>query len=267
MSLLPVLVWKPCFPENWKILVKKCITNIGMTLDFWVFLAVLWFFVVNFFLVFSGGFQTSLLCTVWELAGGGLLLFALVTNDRWHMTSDTWPSKKNVLFCQFWYKGFCPHTLSDLVSPVCRIFKAYALWADVFYKSKCPSVCSSVCLSVCQSVCLFTFEVTFKRIVAPTSQSRMSKVFRDSESFGKSNGKNWSRIWKLLVIKGVKLPRAKKIVLGHILPYWTKFFWYWCFSLLLTVFFPKSNAQTFEIFGILGEKMLRSGLGFDNFCS
>ena len=33
------------------------------------------------------------------------------------------------------------------------IFKASALWADAFYKSKCPSVCVSVC--VC--VCLFTF--------------------------------------------------------------------------------------------------------------
>ena len=29
------------------------------------------------------------------------------------------------------------------------IFKASALWADAFYKSKCPSACVSVCLSVC----------------------------------------------------------------------------------------------------------------------
>ena len=28
------------------------------------------------------------------------------------------------------------------------VFKASALWADAFYKSKCPSVCMSVCLSV-----------------------------------------------------------------------------------------------------------------------
>ena len=33
------------------------------------------------------------------------------------------------------------------------IFKASALWADAFYKLKCPSVC------VC--VCLFPFEVPF----------------------------------------------------------------------------------------------------------
>ena len=29
------------------------------------------------------------------------------------------------------------------------IFKASALWAYDFYKSKCPFVCPSVCLSVC----------------------------------------------------------------------------------------------------------------------
>ena len=28
------------------------------------------------------------------------------------------------------------------------IFKASALWADAFYKSKCPSLCLSVCLFV-----------------------------------------------------------------------------------------------------------------------
>ena len=33
-----------------------------------------------------------------------------------------------------------------------RIFKASALWADAFYKSKCPSVCLSVRPSVCLCV-------------------------------------------------------------------------------------------------------------------
>ena len=75
------------------------------------------------------------------------------------------------------------------------IFKASALWADAFYKSKCPSVCPSVRLSVRLSVCLFTFEVPFKRLFAPTSRSRMSNSFRDSEFLGKSNGKKWSNIW------------------------------------------------------------------------
>ena len=35
------------------------------------------------------------------------------------------------------------------------LFKASALWADAFYKSKCPSVR----VSVCPSVYLFTFEM------------------------------------------------------------------------------------------------------------
>ena len=52
----------------------------------------------------------------------------------------------------------------------------------------------SICLCVCLCVCLFTFEVRFKHLFAPTSRSRMSKIFRDSESLGKSNGKKWSQI-------------------------------------------------------------------------
>ena len=70
------------------------------------------------------------------------------------------------------------------------IFKASALWADAFYKSKCPSVC--LCVRLC--VCLFTFGVPFNGLLAPTSRSRMSNIFRDSESLGKSNGKKWSQI-------------------------------------------------------------------------
>ena len=73
------------------------------------------------------------------------------------------------------------------------IFKASALWADAFYKSICPSVCVSVCLSVCLSVCSLR-EVPFNGLFAPTSRSRMSNIFRDSESLGKSSEKKWSQI-------------------------------------------------------------------------
>ena len=89
---------------------------------------------------------------------------------------------------------------------LCLVFKASALWADAFYKSKCPYVCLSVCLFVC----LFTFEVPFNGLFAPTSRSRMSNIFRDTESFGKSNGKKWSQIWTFLFGSGLKLPRKKK---------------------------------------------------------
>ena len=44
-----------------------------------------------------------------------------------------------------------------------EIFKASALWADAFYKSKCPSVCRSIR----PSVCVLAFEVPFKRLLPP----------------------------------------------------------------------------------------------------
>ena len=53
-----------------------------------------------------------------------------------------------------------------------KIFKALALWADAFYKLKC----SSVCPCVRPSVSVFTFEVPFKRLFAPSSQSWMSNI-------------------------------------------------------------------------------------------
>ena len=43
-------------------------------------------------------------------------------------------------------------------------------------------------------ICLFTFEVPFNGLFAPTSRSQMSNIFTDSESLGKSNGKKWSQI-------------------------------------------------------------------------
>ena len=51
-----------------------------------------------------------------------------------------------------------------------------------------------VCVCVCLCVSLYTFEVLFNSLFAPTSRSRMSNIFRYSESLGKSNGKKWSHI-------------------------------------------------------------------------
>ena len=56
-------------------------------------------------------------------------------------------------------KGFHISLNQQLISALyCMLylsnfFKASALWADAFYKSKCPSVCVFVCPSVCLSVC------------------------------------------------------------------------------------------------------------------
>ena len=52
----------------------------------------------------------------------------------------------------------------------------------------------SVCLSVGLCVSLFTFEVPFNGLFAPTSRSWMSNIFKDSESLGKSIEKKWSNI-------------------------------------------------------------------------
>ena len=71
----------------------------------------------------------------------------------------------------------------------------------------------SVCLCVRLCVCLFTFEVPFNGLFAPTSQSRMSNIFRESESLGKSNGKKWSNIWTFLFGNGLKSPCKKKAVI------------------------------------------------------
>ena len=44
------------------------------------------------------------------------------------------------------------------------------------------------------SLIFFTFKVPFNSLFVPTSQSRMSNIFRDLESLGKSKGKKWSQI-------------------------------------------------------------------------
>ena len=51
---------------------------------------------------------------------------------------------------------------------------------------------------------------SFFGLFAPTSWSRMSNIFRDSESLGKSNGKKWSNIWTFLFESGLKSPRKQK---------------------------------------------------------
>ena len=81
------------------------------------------------------------------------------------------------------------------------------------------SISQNVHMFVC--VCVFTFEVLFKRLFAPTSWSRMSNIFRDSESLGKSYAKKWSQIWTFLCGSCLKSPRKNKLVFLLILPYKT----------------------------------------------
>ena len=87
------------------------------------------------------------------------------------------------------------------------LFKESALWAIAFFESKCLSVCLCVCVSVCS-----LFEVPFKHGLAPPSQSMMSKIFRDSESLGKSSGQKWSHVKTFLLKNSQKSPRRKKFL-------------------------------------------------------
>ena len=59
----------------------------------------------------------------------------------------------------------------------------------------------------------FNLLTLFKCLFVPIFRSSMSKLFRFSESLGKTNVKKWSQIWKLLLINGVKSPRRKKFFL------------------------------------------------------
>ena len=123
-----------------------------------------------------------------------------VTGERWQVTGDTMWQYKGLMNIISKFRVPCSYRLGE------TYFKASALWADAFYKSQCPSVCPSVRLSVC----LFTFEVPFNRLLAPTSQSWMSNIFRDSESLGKSNGMKWSNIWTFWFENGLISPHKKK---------------------------------------------------------
>ena len=49
----------------------------------------------------------------------------------------------------------------------------------------------------------------FEAYFAPTFQSRMTKILRDSESLGKSAGKKWSQNCTFLLGSGLKSPRKK----------------------------------------------------------
>ena len=98
------------------------------------------------------------------------------------------------------------------------------------------SISRNVRLSVCPCVRLFTFEVPLNGLFAPTSRSRMSNIFRDSESFGKSNGKKWSQIWTFLFENCRKLRHKKKF-------FYSTFFTFF-YLLRFSVFFNGLCAST-----------------------
>ena len=115
-------------------------------------------------------------------------------------TSQSQISKKNFRFGILWVKVM-EKVVSDLKTFTNKRCKIAARKKNCF--------CANFAL-LSMIFLVSVFLTPFNNLFAPTSRSPMSKLFRVSESLGKSNGKKWSQIWKLLLIKGVKSPRKKK---------------------------------------------------------
>ena len=127
-----------------------------------------------------------------------------------------------------------------------------------------------VCLSVCVSI-HFWGRYCLNVFLPPLPVVGCPKFFVDTESLGNSNEKKWSQIWKLLLIKGVRLPRKEKFVLGEFCLSEQDFFCYQFISLRLTVFLPPLHEVKCPNFldfrNPWGKVMERSGLWFKNFRS
>ena len=104
--------------------------------------------------------------------------------------------------------------------------------------------------------------VFFNGLFAPTSRSRMSNIFRDSASLGKSNRKKWSQIRTFLFENCLKSPRKKKF-------FSSLFSVYFGFRSFLTVFLPPHPEVGCPIFleirNPLGKVLKRSGLRYEHF--
>ena len=73
-----------------------------------------------------------------------------------HSTPQCWSGKCHRTFRQHCGRGGMSNGLNKKylldLAETWSVFKASALWADAFYKSKCPYVCLCVCLCVCVCV-------------------------------------------------------------------------------------------------------------------
>ena len=135
---------------------------------------------------------------------------------------------QNIIYFTTTFTQF--ESLHNNPNHISQTFKESALWADSFYKSKCPYVCLCVSLSAILSH-------SISRSFCPHFLKSNVPSFWFSESLGKRNGKKWYQILKLLLIKGIKSP-------------WRKSFFYRFFSHLFTffkrLFAPTSNAKIFR---------------------
>ena len=95
-------------------------------------------------------------------------------------------------------------TFSKMINNT-TLFKESALWVNSFYKLKCPYVCLFV---------RHTFSLRLTVFLPPLPEVWCPNVLDFWNPWGKSNGKKWSQIWKLLLITGVKSPRRKQVFYG-----------------------------------------------------
>ena len=159
--------------------------------------------------------NTEVVARAWQILGSLVLgvqiilqiVILFLSCALWETYKKKW--KKCPKSIQLW---LCIRYCTD------RLTRGHVRHFDQFLKHRpfglmlsiSQNVRLSVSLSVRLCVCLFTFEVPFNGRFAPTSRSRMSNIFRDLESLGKSNGKKWSNIWIFLFGSGLKLPRKKR---------------------------------------------------------
>ena len=136
-------------------------------------------------------------------------------------------------------------------------FKASALWADVFYKSKCPSVCPSVCVSASVRS-LLRYRLTV--FLPPLPEVGYPIFLEIWNPWGKVMERSGLRYEHFLFENCLKSPRKKKF----------------CFSLfsllryLLPVFLPPLPKVKcpiiLELRNPWGKVLERSGLRFEYFC-
>ena len=81
--------------------------------------------------------------------------------------------------------------------------------------------------SLSRTFLVSVFLTPFNGLFDPTFHSPVFKLFRFSESLKKSYGNKWSQIWQLLIVKGVKSPRQKKVCL------WIFFIYLLCWNVFL----------------------------------
>ena len=124
------------------------------------------------------------------------------------------------------------------------------------------SVCVSVCVSLCVSVCLFTFEVPFKHLFAPTSQSWMSKFLEIRNPWGKVVVSDIN----IFAQKLSKIAAAIFCLFVYIYFYFICSLLRYCLNISLSRI-PEIGCPKFlELQNPWGKEMERSGLRCEHFC-